>query len=729
MINYCSTVKGEHECMKKKIALIILTLVCFSQMSILNYSVKAEILPDYEVPESIELLNGDFSEPLIDNDSYQFVNQRNVRGWMTTDVNGEIEMIRGKGGGHNRVVLAPSSKQTFAEINANSQGELYQMVNTTPGDVLTWSFDHSARSAGQTGDTIGVNIGASSATKKRVAQFNSKNDKWNHYTGMYVVPKGQTKTYFGFESVGTGNANPTTGNYITNVKFSIADVIATIEKSATNLTSGAITETNVDDELEYAVEVSNELTIKNGLVEDFLPNEISEPYDIMLHSYPDGTTGSEIEIPVEPSQVYDKATHKLSIKRKEINPEKTILTYKAKILDSASGKTITNTAKINGYDNHGKPITGKETSYDVTVKEVPKVTISYLNELGETIAPDKLIRGKVGESYQESPIEIDGYQYERVVGNRNGEFTETPQTIQFIYKENRFNLSQTVSRVDGSLADEVSLGENLSYSVEVKSELKEANPTVYYKDFTVTEPLDSSLEVPTDLQLVTSDGRSVGTVSYDPATHTITAKVTEFDHLNRTDSFFLTYQATVKEGLANETLIKEQATAEGQYTNGMRAHEKESNEVTSKVVVGDLIFESAPTQLNFGDFVKISQKEEKYPLNKRSGELSVKDLRGFGKQWSMTAKMNKPLTHSSGSELTDALYYQMNGREQVIGENQSALIHNEKTASANSVIITDTWTDSSNQPFIKTKAGETRRGEYKGVIQWSLEDVPTNVLP
>lgn len=690
---------------------------------------QESILPAYEVPEAVELLNGDFSDPLIDNDSFSSINQKNVRGWMTTDSRNEIEIIRGNGGGHNRVLLAPSNHQTFAEVNANSVGELYQIVNTTPGDVLTWSFDHSARYKGEKGDTIGVNIGASKSTKQRVAEFNSKNDKWNHYSGTYVVPAGQTKTYFGFESLDTQNNNGSAGNYITNVQFSIAEVTATIEKNAINLTSGAIAETNADDILEYAVEVSNELAIKNGLLEDTLPIEISEPYDIMLFSYLDGTASSEIKTPLDSSQVYEKSTHKISIKREEIKPKKTILKYKAKVLDLASGKTITNNATVNGHNNSGKPIKEAQTSYDVAVKKTPLVTISYLNELGESIASDKVLKGKAGESYQEVPIEIDGYHYESVVGNPNGKFTEAPQTIQFIYKENRFNLTQTVSRLDGSLADEVSLGETLNYSVEVKSELKEANPAIYYKAFTLTEPLDSSLGAPTELQLVTSDGTSVGTVSYDPTSHTITGKIAESDQLNRTNSFFLSYQATVKEGLSNGTIIREKATAEGNYTNGMSARKKESNEVMSKIVVGDLIFESAPTQLNFGDAVKISQKEEKYLLNKRSGELSVKDLRGFGKEWSMTAKMKESLTHSSGSKLTDALYYQTNGSEQVIGENQSALIHNEKTTSANSVIITNAWTDSSNQPFIKTKAGETRRGEYKGVIQWSLQDVPANVLP
>lgn len=752
--------------MKRKIRVIIFIVVSIFLTILLNYSVEAEslgnknylengklnltvtpkvmqgsnnllplgisekeaILPDFEVPESVELINGDFSDPLLRDNSYEFVNQKDVRGWMTTDIKNEIEILRGNGGLHNRGLLAPSKYKTFAEVNANSVGELYQIVNTTPGDLLTWSFDHSARYKGEKGDTIGVNIGASKTTKKRVAEFNSKNDKWNHYSGTYLVPAGQTKTYFGFESLGTENNNPSSGNYITNVKFSIADVTATIEKSAINLTSDDITKTNIDDILEYAVEISNELTIKNGLLEDTLPVEISQPYDIMLYSYPDGTASSEIKIPLDSSQVYDETAHKLSIKREEITPKKTILKYKTKILDSAAGQTITNNATINGHDNYGKPIKEEQTSYDVAVKKIPIVTITYLNELGESIAPDKVIKGKAGESYQESPIDIDGYEYELVVGDPNGQFTETPQIVQFVYKENRFNLTQKVNRIDGSLADEVSLGETLIYSVDVKSELKEVNPIVHYKKFTLTQPLDSSLEAPTELQLVTSDKTSVGTVSYDSTTHTITGVLTESDQLNRTQSIFLIYKATVKRGLSNGTLIKEKAKADGTYTNGMIAHEKESNEVMSNVIVGNLIFESAPTQLNFGDFVKISQKEEKYLLNKRSGDLSVKDLRGFGKEWSMTAKMKEPLTHTSGSKI-DSLYYQINGSKQLIGENQSALIFNEKTTSANSVIITNTWTDPSNQPFIETKAGEAKRGEYKGVIQWSLQDVPTNALP
>lgn len=503
------------------------------------------------------------------------------------------------------------------------------------------------------------------------------------------------------------------------------DVAVELNKEAKNITTGSIKDTSIDDILEYNVSLSNDNAINKGILEDNLPQEVSEPYDLVLYSYPDGNASSEIKTPLDANQVYNKETHKIRVEQETFSPKKSVLSYKVKVLPSASGKTITNSVTINGLDNDEEPIGEEETSYDVTVKKTPLVNISYLNEAGEPVASDKVIQGKVGASYKENPIEIEGYQYDHAVGNPNGTFTETPQTVQFIYKENRFNLKQTVSRLDGSLADEVSLGETLIYSVEVKSELKEANPIVHYKEFTLTEPLDSSLKAPTELQLVTSDGKSVGTVIYDLTTHTITGKLTESDQLNRTDSFFLSYQTTVKDGLPDGTLIKVKATAQASYTDGMIAKEKGSNEVTSKVRVGDLMFESAPTQLSFGEPVKISQKEERYPLNKKSGDLRVKDLRGFGNEWSLTAKMTKQLTHSSGSKLTDALYYQTNGKEQVIGENQSALIHNEKTISANSVNISNTWSSPSNQLFVKTKAGETKRGEYNGVIQWTLQDVPT----
>lgn len=120
---------------------------------------KEDVLPGFEVPETFELVNGDFSDPLICNNSYQYVHQKDVRGWMTTDSQNAIEIVRGNGGGHAREILAPNDKQTFAEVNAYSVGELYQTVNTVPGDVLTWSFDHSARYKEEKGDTIGVNNG------------------------------------------------------------------------------------------------------------------------------------------------------------------------------------------------------------------------------------------------------------------------------------------------------------------------------------------------------------------------------------------------------------------------------------------------------------------------------------------------------------------------------------------------------------------------------------------
>lgn len=70
------------------------------------------------------------------------------------------------------------------------------------------------------------------------------------------------------------------------------------------------------------------------------------------------------------------------------------------------------------------------------------ITAKYVNEQGNTIAPDVLLSGNVGETYTAEQKAIAGYTFKEVQGNPTGQFTDKAQSVTYVYtkdKENAIN--------------------------------------------------------------------------------------------------------------------------------------------------------------------------------------------------------------------------------------------------------------------------------------------------
>lgn len=161
------------------------------------------------------LANGGFESPVIPAKTFRLINQRDVPGWQTTASDGRIELWSTGFGG----VEAPEGNQ-FAELNATQASELFQTVETTPGQTLTWSVMHRARAAGTSGDTMSVNIGAPDAAPNDTTVFtDTLDDGWVRHTGTYLVPDGQTETRFGFKAIASASGSVTIGNFLDDIYF------------------------------------------------------------------------------------------------------------------------------------------------------------------------------------------------------------------------------------------------------------------------------------------------------------------------------------------------------------------------------------------------------------------------------------------------------------------------------------------------------------------------------
>ncbi|MFJ2028618.1 Ig-like domain-containing protein [Streptosporangium sp. NPDC087985] len=173
-------------------------------------------LPCTDTP--IRLANGSFEAPPVT--GFQFLPDASTNpgiGWHTTATDRLLEFW------HTGTNGVPSAHgRQFAELNAHQAATLYQDLPTVPGTRMTWSLYHR----GLLGtDVMRVLIGAPGATVAQTPTGASSpdiaddNTAWRLYTGVYVVPAGQTVTRFAFESVATTGNSPENGNLLDSVTF------------------------------------------------------------------------------------------------------------------------------------------------------------------------------------------------------------------------------------------------------------------------------------------------------------------------------------------------------------------------------------------------------------------------------------------------------------------------------------------------------------------------------
>jgi hypothetical protein len=63
------------------------------------------------------------------------------------------------------------------------------------------------------------------------------------------------------------------------------------------------------------------------------------------------------------------------------------------------------------------------------------VTVNYVDEAGKALADPDALTGFVGESYAATPKELPGYVLTTTPANATGTFSDTAQTVTFVYKE------------------------------------------------------------------------------------------------------------------------------------------------------------------------------------------------------------------------------------------------------------------------------------------------------
>ncbi|WP_099225353.1 MucBP domain-containing protein [Listeria costaricensis] len=120
----------------------------------------------------------------------------------------------------------------------------------------------------------------------------------------------------------------------------------------------------------------------------------------------------------------------------------------SEVLTGTVGTDYTTTPKeIDGYELIGTPdnATGQYTTSPITVnynyqKVAPsvqngQVTVQYLDENGQALAPTDTLTGEVGTPYTTVAKTIDGYKLKEEPENAAGNYTADPQTVTYIYEQ------------------------------------------------------------------------------------------------------------------------------------------------------------------------------------------------------------------------------------------------------------------------------------------------------
>lgn len=142
------------------------------------------------------------------------------------------------------------------------------------------------------------------------------------------------------------------------------------------------------------------------------------------------------------------------------------------------------------------------------------VTVSYVDENGQTLLPDKQINGFVGKDYDVAAEMIPDYQLVNVVGVTSGVFSNDAQTITFVYKKlgGVSKLGEVIVSYVDLDGNEIAPTEKMAGNVGAAYQTKQLN----IKDYTFKEVKGAPTGLFADQALVVTYVYTQNTIAKDP---------------------------------------------------------------------------------------------------------------------------------------------------------------------------------------------------------------------
>lgn len=208
-------------CRSAAVAAILPALMLGTFVSVASLAVPGPVRAAVCDGSTDSLGNGGFETPVVPPNTFTLFPQAAVPPWQTTDGLGEIEIW-----GTGFLGVPAGEGNAFAELNANTQGTLYQDVVSTPGATMSWTLLHRARVGTDVmqvliGDANVADVNGTTGWDFISPDLSDDTTAWGPHTGDFVVPPGQTCTRFAFRTVSTGSGSPSVGNFLDAVSFTV----------------------------------------------------------------------------------------------------------------------------------------------------------------------------------------------------------------------------------------------------------------------------------------------------------------------------------------------------------------------------------------------------------------------------------------------------------------------------------------------------------------------------
>ncbi|ECJ9746908.1 class 1 internalin InlJ [Listeria monocytogenes] len=203
--------------------------------------------------------------------------------------------------------------------------------------------------------------------------------------------------------------------------------------------------------------------------------------------------------------------------------------------------------------------------YTKNIVAAEPITVNYVDDTGKTLAPSETLNGNVGDTYNATAKQIDGYTLSAEPTNATGQFTSSSQTVNYIYTknpapekgvveihyvdENNKQLS-SATKISGTVGDNYTTEPKTIDGYTLTTTPDNATGTFNTSSQTVTYVYTKNIEAaePVTVNYVDANGKTLA------PSETLNGTIGD------------TYNATAKQ-IDGYTLSAEPTNATGQFTN------------------------------------------------------------------------------------------------------------------------------------------------------------------
>lgn len=193
--------------------------------------------------------------------------------------------------------------------------------------------------------------------------------------------------------------------------------------------------------------ISNLLVLNGNIGDSYVASSLNIPgYEV--YEVPNNTTGAYKTTSQNVNFIYKKTSKIVNnVQVKYVDQSNTSIAPTEYLSGNVGDEFNVVTKSIPGYNLVVTPSSTKSTftslsqiftfKYDKVLVEDESVTIHYIDESNNSIAPNKILTGIIGETYQAPILTIDDYSVLKLPSNSTGSYTSLEQDVFIKYSKNK----------------------------------------------------------------------------------------------------------------------------------------------------------------------------------------------------------------------------------------------------------------------------------------------------